>query len=98
MALNSDALVRDANGGLERLREIMRRLRDKATGCPWDIEQTFASIAPYTLEEAHEVADVIADRLLQPDDAAGAQRCRDRVEALCERFPLYANQPALQPA
>jgi len=45
-----------------------------------------------------EVADVIADRLLQPDDAAGAQRCRDRVAALCERFPLYANQRALQPA
>jgi glycine hydroxymethyltransferase len=45
-----------------------------------------------------EVADVIADRLLQPDDAPGAQRCRDRVAALCERFPLYANQPALQPA
>jgi glycine hydroxymethyltransferase len=45
-----------------------------------------------------EVADVIADRLLQPDDAAGAQRCRERVAALCERFPLYANQPALQPA
>lgn len=45
-----------------------------------------------------EVADVIADRLLQPDDAAGAQRCRNRVAALCERFPLYANQPALQPA
>lgn len=59
MALNSDALVRDANGGLERLREIMRRLRDKATGCPWDIEQTFATIAPYTIEEAHEVADAI---------------------------------------
>ena len=45
-----------------------------------------------------EVADVIADRLLQPDDAGGAQRCRDRVAALCERFPLYANQPTLQPA
>lgn len=59
MALNSDALVRDPNGGLDRLREIMRRLRDKATGCPWDIEQTFATIAPYTIEEAHEVADAI---------------------------------------
>jgi ATP diphosphatase len=34
-------------------------LRDPATGCPWDIEQTFATIAPYTLEEAHEVADAI---------------------------------------
>jgi ATP diphosphatase len=38
----------------------MRRLRDPATGCPWDIEQTFASIAPYTIEEAYEVADAIA--------------------------------------
>ena len=55
----SDDLVRDPNGGIQRLREIMRRLRDKATGCPWDIEQSFASIAPYTIEEAHEVADAI---------------------------------------
>ena len=56
----SDALVRDPDGGMARLREIMRRLRDPQTGCPWDIEQSFASIAPYTVEEAHEVADVIA--------------------------------------
>ncbi len=55
----SDDLVRDPNGGILRLREIMRRLRDKASGCPWDIEQTFATIAPYTIEEAHEVADAI---------------------------------------
>ena len=55
----SDALVTDPDGGMDRLRKIMRRLRDKATGCPWDIEQTFATIAPYTVEEAHEVADVI---------------------------------------
>ena len=41
------------------LLDIMRRLRDPQNGCPWDIEQTFASIAPYTLEEAHEVADAI---------------------------------------
>lgn len=59
MALPSDALVRDPDGGMERLREIMRRLRDKTTGCPWDIEQNFASILPYTIEEAHEVADAI---------------------------------------
>ncbi|APX90924.1 nucleoside triphosphate pyrophosphohydrolase [Brevirhabdus pacifica] len=39
--------------------EIMRRLRDPQTGCPWDIEQDFASIAPYTIEEAYEVADAI---------------------------------------
>ncbi|MEO6299690.1 MAG: nucleoside triphosphate pyrophosphohydrolase, partial [Paracoccaceae bacterium] len=55
----SDAVVRDVNGGIDRLIEIMRRLRDPVSGCPWDVEQTFASIAPYTVEEAHEVADVI---------------------------------------
>jgi ATP diphosphatase len=56
----STALIADPAGGMPRLLEIMRRLRDPATGCPWDIAQDFASIAPYTLEEAHEVADVIA--------------------------------------
>ena len=55
----SDRLVHDPDGGMPRLLEIMRRLRDPVSGCPWDIEQTFTSIAPYTLEEAHEVADVI---------------------------------------
>ncbi|MDP3264453.1 MAG: nucleoside triphosphate pyrophosphohydrolase [Tabrizicola sp.] len=45
--------------GIPRLLAIMARLRDPATGCPWDIEQTFATIAPYTVEEAHEVADAI---------------------------------------
>ena len=39
--------------------EIMRRLRTPVTGCPWDLEQTFATIAPYTIEEALEVADAI---------------------------------------
>lgn len=46
-------------GGLPRLRMIMARLRDRDTGCPWDIEQTFGTIAPYTIEEAYEVADAI---------------------------------------
>jgi ATP diphosphatase len=55
----SDALVRDPEGGLPRLTEIMARLRDPQGGCPWDLVQSFASIAPYTLEEAHEVADAI---------------------------------------
>ncbi len=55
----SDALIHDPNGGMPRLLEIMRQLRDPATGCPWDIEQTYASIAPYTIEEAYEVADAI---------------------------------------
>lgn len=44
---------------IQRLIEIMARLRDPERGCPWDIEQDFRSIAPYTIEEAHEVADAI---------------------------------------
>jgi ATP diphosphatase len=44
---------------MDRLRAIMARLRDPVTGCPWDIEQDFASIAPYTIEEAYEVSDAI---------------------------------------
>jgi MazG family protein len=43
-----------------RLVEVMRRLRDPLRGCPWDLEQSFVSIAPYTIEEAYEVADAIA--------------------------------------
>jgi ATP diphosphatase len=45
---------------IARLIEIMAALRDRTSGCPWDIEQTFASIAPYTIEEAYEVAEAIA--------------------------------------
>ncbi|AGT08060.1 nucleoside triphosphate pyrophosphohydrolase [Paracoccus aminophilus] len=44
---------------IDRLRAIMAVLRDPEKGCPWDIEQDFATIAPYTIEEAHEVADAI---------------------------------------
>ena len=63
---------------VETLRAIMRALRTPATGCPWDLEQSFATIAPYTIEEAYEVAEAIAggdrgelceelgDLLLQP--------------------------------
>lgn len=51
--------IHDTDPGLPRLLEVMRRLRDPETGCPWDIEQTFATIAPYTIEEAYEVADAI---------------------------------------
>ena len=57
-AQNPD-LIHDQTAGIERLLEIMRRLRDPETGCPWDIEQTFETIAPYTIEEAYEVADAI---------------------------------------
>ena len=55
----SDALIHDATAGMPRLLEIMARLR-APDGCPWDRAQGFAEIAPYTLEEAHEVADAIA--------------------------------------
>ena len=44
---------------IDRLLRIMARLRDPARGCPWDLEQNFATIAPYTIEEAYEVADAI---------------------------------------
>jgi ATP diphosphatase len=45
---------------IARLIEIMAALRDKDSGCPWDLEQSFATIAPYTIEEAHEVAEAVA--------------------------------------
>ena len=48
-----------ASRDISRLIDIMAALRTPVTGCPWDLEQTFATIAPYTLEEAYEVADAI---------------------------------------
>src|ERR1700728_1724269 len=50
----------DAERALSALLALMARLRDPESGCPWDREQTFATIAPYTIEEAYEVADAIA--------------------------------------
>ncbi len=55
----SDALIADESAGVERLIELMRRLREPSHGCPWDLTQTFKTIAPYTIEEAYEVADAI---------------------------------------
>ncbi|MHA6323551.1 nucleoside triphosphate pyrophosphohydrolase [Roseivivax sp. CAU 1753] len=54
-----DVLIDNPQGGMPRLLAIMRALRDPERGCPWDVAQTFATIAPYTIEEAHEVADAI---------------------------------------
>ena len=48
-----------AHPDITRLADIMARLRNPENGCPWDVKQTFATIAPYTIEEAYEVADAI---------------------------------------
>ena len=52
----------NAHRDIAALLEVMRRLRDPETGCPWDIEQSFATIVPYTIEEAYEVAGAIEER------------------------------------
>ena len=49
----------DITRPIDRLLSIMARLRDPQDGCPWDLEQDFSTIAPYTIEEAYEVADAI---------------------------------------
>lgn len=53
-------LPTDDDGGMARLLTIMAQLRNPDGGCPWDIVQTYETIAPYTIEEAYEVADAIA--------------------------------------
>lgn len=75
---------------LERLLDIMVRLRDSETGCPWDREQTFASIAPYTIEEAYEVADAI-----ERQDMAGL---RDELGDLLFQVVFHAQIAAEQQA
>ena len=52
-------MVKNSKYNITDLLDIMSRLRDKESGCPWDVEQDFASIAPYTIEEAYEVAEAI---------------------------------------
>ena len=66
-------MVTDDHGaGMAGLLEIMRRLRDPEDGCPWDVAQDFSSIAPYTIEEAYEVADAIArDHMQDLSDELG---------------------------
>ncbi len=57
--MSQTPLSPELNHPIFRLLEIMDRLRDPAGGCAWDLEQSFATIAPYTVEEAYEVADAI---------------------------------------
>ena len=56
---HDDGDDRDLTRGIDRLLDVMARLRDPAGGCPWDLEQDFGTIAPYTIEEAYEVAEAI---------------------------------------
>lgn len=56
----NDDTPKSSDRSIDDLLEVMARLRDPENGCPWDKEQTFATIAPYTIEEAYEVADAIA--------------------------------------
>jgi len=51
----------DLKQGIDQLLDIMKRLRDPDQGCPWDIEQTFSTIVPHTIEEAYEIADAVED-------------------------------------
>ncbi len=60
MTSGSDDPERMDRREIETLLAVMRRLRDPERGCPWDVEQTFETIAPYTIEEAYEVADAIS--------------------------------------
>jgi ATP diphosphatase len=60
--MDDDPLIHDPDGALPRLAMIMARLRAPQGGCPWDLEQDFDTIVPYTIEEAYEVADAVARR------------------------------------
>ena len=57
--MTSSATTKTDNSPIQRLIHIVKRLRDKDHGCPWDIQQTYATIAPFTIEEAYEVIDSI---------------------------------------
>lgn len=70
------------SGSIDELLEIMAALRDPKTGCPWDVEQDFSTIAPYTIEEAYEVDDAIqrGDMEDELQDAASSPDDRRHLE------------------
>jgi MazG family protein len=72
----------DAERAVTALLALMARLRDPEHGCPWDREQTFATIAPYTIEEAYEVADAI--------ERGDAQQLRDELGDLLFQVVFHA--------
>ena len=78
-----------AEGDIARLLAIMAALRDPRSGCPWDVQQDFASIAPYTIEEAYEVADAIgrgeiAHRSVIGEARPGEALTEEEVRAFCQ--------------
>jgi NTP pyrophosphatase (non-canonical NTP hydrolase) len=72
----------DPSEATARLLKLMARLRDPQQGCPWDLQQTFATIAPYTIEEAYEVADAI--------DGQDPQHLRDELGDLLFQVVFHA--------
>ena len=70
------------SGDIRRLIEIMAALRDPVDGCPWDVQQTFASIVPFTIEEAYEVADAI--------ERGGAEDLREELGDLLLQVVFHA--------
>jgi MazG family protein len=74
------------NDDIAALLAIMRRLRDPAGGCPWDLEQDFASIAPYTIEEAYEVAGAIE----QADETGDFTGLKDELGDLLLQVVFHA--------
>jgi nucleoside triphosphate diphosphatase len=74
--------MKDASEAMTRLLALMARLRDSKTGCPWDLKQTFTTIAPYTIEEAYEVADAI--------DAGDPEHLRDELGDLLFQVVFHA--------
>lgn len=78
------------SASIDRLLRIMARLRDREKGCPWDLEQDFASIAPHTLEEAYEVIEAI-----ETDDMASLQ---DELGDLLFQIVFYAQMASEQSA
>jgi ATP diphosphatase len=75
-------VTQDASEAMARLLKLMARLRDPEKGCPWDLQQTFATIAPYTIEEAYEVADAI--------DAGDPEHLRDELGDLLFQVVFHA--------
>ncbi len=86
----SDPLLNEARKTIADLIEVMARLRDPNDGCPWDIEQDFKSIAPYTIEEAYEVADAIArEDMASLKDGWAICCCRRSITRMAEEAGLF---------